>query len=144
MKPAAETLAFLEERILHWSLRPLMYAHNAREFDHEVGTYYELWAFVADRLDAMHELVEQACPSEGAMSRSFADVYRAAHPDSSEREIAFDVARTWFDIGRRLGMKLPLEAFHEGYTVLRDAGGPDGPFNSRFFDELLSLTGRKP
>jgi len=135
MKTADQIIEHITEYIVHIYLRPLMYASDAYHLDLLLGAYHELWSFSSETLEDFRA-IRSADDTEpmNTLNEGFAEVYRKMNPAASEQEIAFHVVDKWLQISRQLGMHLPFNKFVADYKRLRDAAGPNGPFNVKLFD----------
>ncbi len=115
-----------------------MYAHTPEEVFRELATYHHLWSFAAGRERQLEEVLRAENFSGAAIRPSVVDELRRMSTPSSESEIAFSVAKWWFNRSRGIGLTLPFAAFRDSYSELQKSSAPNRQFNSDLFEELNS------
>jgi len=86
-----------------------MYGGTADGVDLLLHTYHEIWAVLAERVEAVQEIERAVCFEEDCGSASFSTRFAMTHPEASQVEIASYVVEQWKKVSDRAGLPIPHE-----------------------------------
>ncbi|SHL43285.1 hypothetical protein SAMN02745216_05182 [Desulfatibacillum alkenivorans DSM 16219] len=104
LRSSREIVEFINERIGHIYLRPLMYASSAAAVDDILHYYHELWAELHNCQDSYRIIGMETLSDQDCGAASFSHKFFLDNPDASEASAASYVVAQWEKISRSMGL----------------------------------------
>ena len=104
---------FLELRIGHVLVRPMMFGGSGQGVDLTLHQLLELWSMIHECHAEYLTTREKRSAAIRAGSNSFAGIYQRRHPQATEGEVSDYVAKQYQKIIKQLKLPLPWKQIEE-------------------------------
>lgn len=104
---------FLEARIGHVLMRPMMFGGSGAGVDLTLHQLLELWSMIHECHDEYRHVREKRSSIIKAGVNSYAGIYQQRHPNASEVDISDYVVQQYQKIIRQLKLPLPWKQIEE-------------------------------